>query len=300
MSLECKVTTSMAKMVTVDNLKKSYQDLVAENVHSPGCFCAACLFNYYKHNHGGKTRINKDHFFLWWLKEISGLNWKETLNLYYKISGRIDEKAHFEKAYPDRPEQYRIKSRYDRKITSYPEKIDGIHRLIMLKDEEDGLLPDLGMKIWPLLKEARKILKEDIWSVAQKESGYFLAGLKKDLIKAFYRIPLAARIFIFIKDSKKREINYTKILRKFKIKRDLLLILLSYLEDNKLITLDNKKKRAKLDPTWENSALFFFDKIDRIYSSFIPFFLSKEAFMAKPDRKRRAIIKSELARTLQV
>jgi len=267
--------------VTLKTLKKIYHDLKEGKSHSHKCYCAACLYRYIKAKNKN-TRINRDNFFLYWvafhfskIKKDSNhklflynrhlnRNWEEIKGLYYEVTGQEGRKIYFEKTHPDRPENYQIVSRYDKKFN-----------IPQVSHAKDGAIYFLPFKISGLcieidrLIESMKKYAEDI----DIPPACFLSA--EVLIKLSDAFKISIKIVKFLCDSgENKKIKYRAISRRFHLDVEDLLILFDYLEKKKIITWNKENKEISLHPDWENSMeiyLYWLDGIRKEIKDLPPF-----------------------------
>ncbi|HEB35907.1 hypothetical protein LCGC14_1142830 [marine sediment metagenome] len=266
------VLNSKKKIVTLETLKKIYRDLKEGKTHSYKCHCASCLYHFIK-GKDKKARIDKDNFFLSWLafhnsniKKNSNYrlfplnkhlnrNWKETLKSYYEITGQKGRRIYFERNHPNRPEQYQIVSRYDKKFN-----------IPKTSHSKEGDIYFLPMKISGFLLEAERVLEsvkkyaEDIYVPPAN----FLPA--KDLVELSGIFKISIRIVKFLVDSgKDKKIKYSVISRHFHLDQEDLLILFDYLKRKNLIIWNKENKEISLHPDWENSMEIYLYWLDNIH-----------------------------------
>ena len=265
------VANSDVKMVTKEILKKSYQHLIEGKIHKSDCYCASCLYHFFKLRNK-RSRIDKDNFYLTWLavsmskiKENSTSKlfeynkdrdhkWKKILKLYCEVTGQDWRKMQFEEQ-----EHFRIISRYDKKFN--------ISKLINVKE---GLAEILAIKISPFLAEVERFLES---KNKYSESGYsppacFLQT--RILLKIFEKIKLAIKIVFYLEDlGVGKKIKQRDISRKFhrRIDKLNLLILLDYLEQKSIIEWDKENKIVLLHPDWKGSFEYFINWVFMIDES---------------------------------
>jgi len=264
---------SQSEKVTIEKLNKGYLDLLNDVTHGPGCFCASCLYQYRMRGIEGEKKrwLDKESFFLYWLvyehsenkekftRPYSRApldNWEEIKKLFYEItkSKKIDKFT-----WPDL-EHYRILSKYKKKAN--------IFYLTMNKDATEALL---FMHFASFMLEAEKILKsmKKYNSNITAQDTRFLSNEELELIYQFIR--KAFQIFFYIANEcleKNEGIKQRDVSRRFKIKKQGLLIILDYLKKRNLIIWNDNENRIILHGNWKDSHRFFFHVLDTIHNGF--------------------------------